>query len=116
MELDKGQIIYILAYEPDITINIYEVNDKFNISLIPNEDAYTLFPIIEDPNNLKILYLGKEKIIWIEKTLNLNKLIKYKKEHYFISINEKLIVKRFKTLLKYQQKLNESKTEYSNKL
>lgn len=116
MELNKGQIIYIIVYEPTITINIYEIKDKFNFSLLPNEDAYSLFPIIEDSNNLKISHLGKDRIIWVEKTLNLNKVIKYKKEHYFISINEKLIVERFKTLLKYQQKLNESKTEYSNKL
>ena len=111
MELKTGQIIYILAYEPDITINIYEINEKFKVPMLPNEKLYSLFPIIDVSKGLQHLSIQKLKIIWIENTLNLNKLIKYKKEHYFISINEELIVKRFNILLKYQQKSNESKTE-----
>lgn len=114
MELKKGQILYVLIYDPIIAINTYEIASKDTncILLYSNEYRYEIIPIVEY-NKPKGWYPSNyiTRSIWIEKTLNLNKLVKYKQNNYFISINEELIVKRFNILLKYQQKSNESKTK-----
>ena len=114
MELKKGQIVYVLIYKPIIAINTYQITsgDTNMVSKYATEYRYETIPIIEYKRPSNIYYpIVVTNALWIEKTLNLNKLIKYKSSNCFISINEELIIKRFNILLKYQQKSNESKTE-----
>jgi len=93
--LQKNDIIFILYFEPDILLEIYYVEKIFIGDPFPNEDVFRIKPII-----------GKKyKYLVIEKTLNLNKLIKRKYFGYFISKNEELIVKRLNILLKYKPKI-----------
>ena len=114
MELKKGQILYVLIYDPIIAINTYEIASENTNFLLTysNEYRYEIVPIVEyyKPIGWYPICWGTRSF-WIEKTLNLNKLIKYKTNNCFVSTNEELIIKRFNILLKYQQKSNESKTE-----
>lgn len=91
--LSKGNIIYILHYLPYIHLDIYEVKRLLIMYSLPNEYYVELSPII-----------GKLRMLWIEKTLNLNKLIKCKYSRHFISTNEELILRKLEILLKYEQK------------
>ena len=96
--LKKGDLLYILTYDP-IAINIVEINDKIFTSC-SNESYYSYKPVIIFDK----IYNGKHGGIWIENTLNLNKLIKEKYLKRFISVNKDLILKRYEILIKYENK------------
>ena len=96
MELFKGDKLFILHYEPEIYVDIVEV---VHVTPFPNENFYQTLNILTGRKNTNN--------IWIEKTLNLNKIVKQKNWKRFVSINEELIVKRLKTLLQYAPKKKE---------
>lgn len=100
MELFKGDRLFILNYEPEIYVDIVEITDVyFSSGPFCYENFYRTLNILTGKRD------GSN--IWLEKTLNLNKLIKQKYAHRFISVNEQLIVKRLKTLLQYAPKKKE---------
>ena len=92
--LQENDIVFILRFEPDILLEIYYVKKIGYSSMLPNEIIICFEPIIGE----------RGKHLWMEKTLNLNKLIKRKYPGYFISKNEELIIKRLNILLKYKPK------------
>lgn len=99
MELFKGDRLFILHYEPEIYVDIVEVISVHPFHKYSNENLY---------RTLDILSGQKDKCnMWLEKTLNLNKLIKQKHNKRFISVNEELIIKRLKILLQYAPKKKE---------
>ena len=99
--LKIGDIIYILHYYPEIYLEIYIIESITLPRYWPNESVLHLRPIVGEPI---------EHPLWIEDTLNLNKLIKRpvgytcQEDGYFISTNEELIIKKLEILIKYSPK------------
>lgn len=96
--LKVGDILYRVIYYPEIHLEIYYVKSirkcKFD-----NTSVVNVVPIIG--NDLTHH--------WLENTVNLNKLIKYKSYYfrskgYFLTTNQDLAVKKLKTLLQYAPK------------
>lgn len=110
MMLKKGDTIYILHYYPEIYLEIYIIGSIVLPRYIQTESLLTLKPIVGGP---------MIRPLWIEDTLNLNKLIKRpvnytcQKDGYFISTNEELIIKKLNILIKYSPKHKNLK-DYDN--
>ena len=98
--LNIGDILYRIVYYPEIYLEIYYIK-KIYKSHCDNTSRVTVRP-----------YIGDGDIsFWIETTVNLNKLIKYKPfpnylrtKGYFFTTNEELAIRKLKILLQYAPK------------
>jgi hypothetical protein len=100
--LKVGDILYKVVYDPEIYLEIYYVG-FIRKSNCDNTSFVELRSII-----------GNSRNHWLENTANFNKLIKHKhyshipwSEGYFLTLNEKLAVKKLKTLIQYAPKTKE---------